>query len=78
MAFLTDRDLYPLQLIVRELLVINDTSQFVPGGMQNEEILNYGTLVKYCTAVISVLPMVVFFPFVQKYFTQGVLVGSIK
>lgn len=78
MAFLTDRDLYPLQLIVRELLVINDTSHFVPGGMQNEDILNYGTLVKYCTAVISVIPMIVLFPFVQRYFTQGVLVGSIK
>lgn len=78
MAFLRDRDMYPLQLLIRELLVINDTSQIVPGGMNNTETLDYGTIVKYSTAVISIIPMMILFPFVQKYFTQGVLVGSIK
>lgn len=78
MAFIRDRSKYPLQLILRELLVVNDTSQLVPGGMTNSETLNYGTLVKYTTAVVSMLPMMILFPFVQKYFTQGVLVGAIK
>lgn len=78
MAFITDRAKYPLQLIIRELLVVNDTSQLVPGGMTNADTLNYGTLVKYSTAVISMVPMMILFPFVQKYFTQGVLIGAIK
>ena len=78
MAFIRDRSKYPLQLILRELLFVNDTSQLIPGGMTNSETLNYGTLVKYTTAVVSMLPMMILFPFVQKYFTQGVLVGAIK
>ena len=78
MAFIRDRGKYPLQLIIRELLVVNDTSQLVPGGMTNADTLNYGTLVKYTTAVISMVPMMILFPFVQKYFTQGVLIGAIK
>lgn len=78
MAFIRDRSKYPLQLIIRELLVVNDTSQLVPGGLTNADTLNYGTLVKYTTAVISMIPMMILFPFVQKYFTQGVLIGAIK
>ena len=78
MAFVQDRDWYPLQLIVRELLVINDTSQLVPGGMTNIETLNYGCLIKYSTTIVSMIPMMLLYPLVQKYFTKGILVGSIK
>jgi putative aldouronate transport system permease protein len=81
MLFLQDRRQYPLQLIIRELLIVNDTSNI----SQNANISsmfslssNYRELVKYSTIVISTLPVMMFYPFVQKYFAKGVMVGSLK
>lgn len=77
--YLRDRALYPLQLVLREILIINDTTTTaasaseVAGNMDN-----YRQLVKYSTIIISSLPMVVLYPFVMKYFKSGVMIGSIK
>ena len=78
MAFISDSKKYPLQLVLREILVINDTSSIMPGDPDLITGMEAKTLVQYCAAVISVIPMLVFFPFVQKYFMTGVLVGSLK
>ena len=78
MAFISDSTKYPLQLVLREILVINDTSSIMPGDPDLITGMEAKTLVQYCAAVISVIPMLAFFPFVQKYFMTGVLVGSLK
>lgn len=78
MAFISDRNKYPLQLILREILVINDTTNVMPGDPDLITGQETKVLVQYCAAIISVIPMLVFFPFVQKYFMTGVLVGSLK
>ena len=78
MAFISDSSKYPLQLVLRELLVINDTSSIMPGDPDLVTGMESKTLVQYCAAVISVIPMLAFFPFVQRYFTSGVLIGSLK
>ncbi len=74
--FLTDRKLQPLQVILRDVLM---------DAMSNEmeEILEYvqllpGETLKMAAVLLSVLPLLIVYPFLQKYFTKGVLLGSIK
>ncbi len=81
MIFLKDRIKYPLQLVIREILVMNDMSNM----QQNANVSSLFTastsfreLVKYSTIVISSFPIMMFYPFVQKYFVSGVMLGSLK
>jgi putative aldouronate transport system permease protein len=80
MIFMRTRDKYPLQLILREVLVasISNMGQQSTGALEMSELDNYKQLVKYCTTVIATVPILFIFPFFQKYFVKGVLVGSIK
>ena len=67
------RELYPLQLYLREILISNAD---VAAG---DNTINYiGELVKYCAIIVSTVPILCIYPFVQKYFVQGVMMGSIK
>ena len=67
------RDLYPLQLYLREILISN--SEVAAG----DNSINYiGELVKYCAIVVSTVPVLCIYPFVQKYFVRGVMMGSVK
>lgn len=75
MIFLQDRYKYPLQLIMREVLVLDDTTKFLLTDAKNEM---YKPLVKLATIMISVVPIFCLYPFLQKYFVTGVLIGSIK
>lgn len=67
------RNLYPLQLFLREILVTN--SEISSG----DTAINYiGELVKYASIVVSTVPILFLYPFVQKYFVTGVMLGSVK
>ncbi len=77
--FIDDRQLMPLQLIMREILLSNDTQSLQ--GMNSTALLdraNYMQLTKYCVVIVSTLPILVAYPFVQKYFVKGIMVGSVK
>jgi len=80
--YLRNRDLFPLQLIMKEILVANDTASTVSSTSNSSSFMAdsmmYKQLVKYCIIVVSTAPMFIFYPFVQKYFEKGVLVGAIK
>ncbi|HBG75877.1 carbohydrate ABC transporter permease [Eubacteriales bacterium mix99] len=84
MILLKDRERFPLQLVIKEILVQNDTAggatsggtQIVVSSVQGTTA--YRELIKYCTIVISTLPVLCIYPFLQKYFTKGVFVGSLK
>lgn len=78
--FLRDRFKYPLQLVLKEILVANDTSSVLNTSSDTlgKSLDIYKPLVKYCTIVIATLPVLCFYPFVQKYFVKGMMVGSIK
>lgn len=77
--YLKDRALYPLQLVLREILIINDTTTSAASASEVAGNLDiYRQLVKYSTIIISSAPMVILYPFVMKYFKSGVMVGSIK
>lgn len=79
MIYLDDRSLYPLQLVLREILVQNE----VPPGMiadqlARAEMQRIAEMIKYSSIVVASLPLMVMYPFFQKYFEKGVMVGSLK
>ena len=77
MIFLRKRDLYPLQLMLREILLQNQLDQQVnAAAMQNVESVSES--VKYATIMVSVIPALCIYPFLQKYFVKGVMVGAVK
>lgn len=77
LLYLNSESRVPLQLVLREILVKNsvDGGQM---GMGEDELENLKEQMKYCVIVVSTLPMMILYPFVQKFFTKGVMIGSIK
>ncbi len=73
--YVTDRSLYPLQIILREIVLQNSASSET--GDPNE-VNVIQVLIKYCVIMMSIIPMMVLYPFIQKYFVSGVMIGSIK
>ena len=75
------RDLYPLQLYLREIILqTSDTldSTLVAEASDISDMDKFRPITKYCTITFSILPMLVLYPFIQKYFVQGVMIGSVK
>ena len=79
MMYLTQRALYPLQLVLKEILVQNQLSAMLE--MDTDSALQQallGETIKYAVIVVSSLPMLVIYPFIQKFFIKGVMIGAIK
>ena len=76
--YLTDKKLYPLQIFLRQILVQSNMSADMldPEAMAQMQTLQQ--ILKYAVIVVSTAPMLCLYPFVQKYFRQGVMIGSIK
>ena len=74
MIYLQDRSKFPLQLFLREILLININN----ANNAAADVLYLDTLVKYAMIIISTVPILCIYPFVQKYFMKGVMMGSIK
>ena len=79
MIYLSDRKMYPLQLFLREILVINQVSDEAGGVIESlMEQVKTAAQIKYGVIIVSSLPLLLIYPFIQKYFVQGTLIGSIK
>lgn len=79
MIYLKDPALEPLQLVLRKILIQNQPSSDMIGSqVQMAELKRIAELLKYATIVISSLPLLVMYPFFQKYFNKGVMLGSLK
>ena len=77
MIFLQDEKLYPLQLVLKEILIAAESTV----GGSGETILEQyrlATQIKYVSVIVSSLPVLMLYPFVQKYFKQGIMIGSLK
>lgn len=77
MIFLQDEKLYPLQLVLKEILLASENTT----GGSGETILEQYRLanqLKYASVIVSSLPVLCLYPFVQKYFAQGAMIGSLK
>ena len=75
--FLRDRSMYPLQLILREILIQNDTSMMTTGAAASD-FVPLGETIKYATIVVATVPILCVYPFLQKYFIKGVMIGAVK
>ncbi|WP_020617841.1 carbohydrate ABC transporter permease [Paenibacillus daejeonensis] len=75
--FIQDRTLYPLQLVMREIIINNVTDQ-ISSGASVGEAQKIGETIKYATIVIATLPVLLVYPFLQKHFVKGALIGAIK
>jgi putative aldouronate transport system permease protein len=72
------RELWPLQLFMREILTQNDTNRILSGTDAANATDNVAHLVKYCVTMIGTLPILAAYPFAQKYFVKGITLGGIK
>jgi putative aldouronate transport system permease protein len=81
MLYLNNRNLWPLQLFLREILIQNQFSTEMLSTMTDEEIYKLqgmSDLLKYAFIVVATVPILFVYPFIQKYFTKGVMIGSLK
>ena len=77
MIFLQNENLYPLQLVLKEILIASESTT---GGSGETILEQYRTAnqIKYVSVIVSSAPVMMLYPFVQKYFAQGVMIGSLK
>ncbi|TYP71883.1 carbohydrate ABC transporter permease [Paenibacillus methanolicus] len=80
LIYLGDESKYPLQLVLRNILVIQNelASQFVTDVESAEVQQRVASLLKYGVIVIASLPLLIAYPFIQRYFVKGVMIGSVK
>lgn len=79
LIYLNDGDKYPLQLVLRNILVQNQVSAGMMIDVESYAAkMRVTELIKYGVIIVSSLPLLILYPFLQKYFVKGVLIGSIK
>ncbi|HML45175.1 MAG TPA: carbohydrate ABC transporter permease, partial [Clostridia bacterium] len=77
MIFLNKRQLFPVALILREILISNDTSAMTANvNVSDKEPI--AETIKFATMMVTVLPIIVIYPFLQKHFIQGLMLGAVK
>lgn len=77
--YLSDKKLFPLQVVLRNILILNQMDMTVTADLRDMATrrgMSY--LLKYAVIVVSSLPLLMIYPFVQKYFVKGIMVGSVK
>lgn len=77
LIFLQDRSMYPLQLVLREILLQGEASAMAVGASVTDAGMLSVTL-KYATIIVATVPILLVYPFLQKYFVKGALIGAIK
>ncbi|MBB6634867.1 carbohydrate ABC transporter permease [Cohnella thailandensis] len=78
LIYLKTADKYPLQLILRSIIIQNNSGSSLMDAMKQVERQQLAELLKYSLIVVATLPVLLIYPFVQRHFVQGMLVGSVK
>lgn len=81
MIFLNDEQLYPLQIILRQILILNQNLATGFRRLRTDQMLQrqaMADLLKYSLIIVASAPLLILYPFIQKYFIKGVLIGSLK
>lgn len=76
MIYLSDQSLYPLQLRLQKILIQATTSLTTGGGDVEAYMISFN--IKYATIIVATVPILLVYPFLQKYFVKGIMIGSIK
>ena len=81
MVYTYNEKIQPLQLFLRRILVLEESSSEMMNGVADEMAAQQqmiAALIKYAVIVVSSLPLMIVYPFLQKYFEKGVMIGSVK
>lgn len=80
MIYIKKRDMYPLTLFTREILILNtsDSNQMLLSLSEDQALETRRNLMKYAVIVVSSLPVLILYPFVQRFFVKGVMIGAVK
>lgn len=79
MIYLKSRTNFPLQLILREILINNDSTSIAAGATGDAgDQLSISETIRYATVIVATLPILCVYPFLQKYFVKGVMIGAVK
>ncbi|MGX7418238.1 carbohydrate ABC transporter permease [Carnobacterium gallinarum] len=85
LIYLSDKTMYPLQMVLREILVLQDMSSNSVNTQMTGDMASMlfskqqlAQVIKYGVMIVSTLPIIIVYPFLQKYFVKGMLVGSVK
>lgn len=76
--YLTDKNLYPLQIFLKDILVQNQFSADLVDPEIVAEMQNMQAILKYSMIIVSTVPLFCFYPFTQRHFVKGVMIGSVK
>lgn len=76
-AIIRNREMYPLQVILREILMQNDVTS-MNAGASAVDAEAIGMTIKYATIMVATVPILCVYPFLQKHFTKGTMVGAVK
>jgi putative aldouronate transport system permease protein len=77
LVYIRERDLYPLQLVLREILISSNV-QNMATDVSSGDVLAIGETIKYATIIVATLPILLVYPYLQRYFVKGVTIGAIK
>jgi ABC-type glycerol-3-phosphate transport system permease component len=78
LVYLKDPDLYPLQIVLRNILILNTSRTGAVDLAQQMHQMQLANVLKYALIVVSSLPVLIIYPFVARHFTKGVMVGAVK
>jgi putative aldouronate transport system permease protein len=78
MIYLRTRDLWPIQLVLRDILISNTQGDMTAGAYTGGDVMPIGETIKYATIMVATVPILVVYPFLQRYFVKGVMIGAIK
>lgn len=78
LIYLKNSNLYPLQLILRNILITNQMQSSMGSGEAAQIALRLANLMRYSVIIVATVPIMCMYPFVQKYFNQGVMIGAVK
>lgn len=76
--YLQKQSLHPIQVVLREILLIGSVERISTSASSDSNAQMMNELLKYSLVIVASLPMVLVYPFVQKYFVQGIMVGAVK
>ncbi len=78
LIYLRNSDLHPLQIVLRNILLLGQTEQMGTNDVGMAEKVKMAEAIKYSAIIVSSIPMLVIYPFVQKHFVKGVMIGAVK
>jgi len=77
MLFIRDKSMQPLQLILREILIQNDTNSMTTWSTDGSSQA-FGETIKYAVIIFATIPVLIIYPFIQRFFVKGVMIGGVK